>query len=955
MGCHKMRWITLAIGIALLLSFACAPKKEMSARMETLQVTGLRVEYLTNPLGMDAVRPRLSWTLESNKRGQKQMAYRILVASSEENLSRDLGDLWDTERMPEIQSNQIEYNGKALTSRMRCYWKVCVWDQDGEMSPFSARAFWTMGLLSGAEWKATWIGMGNNAASMDTAAERQKQIVPGPPAPYFRKVFRIDKPVARAFVYSTARGLFELRLNGKRVGEDVFAPEWTDYRKRIQYRTYDVTAMLQPGENVLGAVLGEGWYSGYIGFNFKRCHYGNQNSLLSQLEIQYGDGATQTVVTDGTWRCSAGPIDNSDLLMGENYDARKETPGWETAAFDDASWKPAVLLAKPAARLAAQPSEPVRVMQTRRPIKITKPKKGVYVFDLGQNIAGWARLRVKGSRGSKVTLRFAERLNPDGTIYTANLRAAKATDTYVLKGEGIETFEPRFTFHGFQYVEATGLPKKPDGNTITGCVIHSSLPPAGTFECSNPGVNRLWENQLWSQRGNYLGIPTDCPQRDERLGWMGDAQIFIRTGTFNMDAAAFFTKWMQDVADAQAADGAFADTSPLLPGIAEFKAAPGWGDAGVIVPWTVYRVYGDKRILERHWRSMTRWMDFLLAANPNLLRKNNLYNNYGDWLSIKADTPKDLLATAYWAYDAGLLSKMAQVLGRTEEANQYAALFRNIRTAFQKEYVLPDGRIKGETQTGYLLALAMNLLPEDMRPKATDRLLENIRSKNWHLSTGFLGVAYLNPVLSESGNNDTACRLLLTDTFPSWLYPIRQGATTIWERWDGWTQEKGFQDPGMNSFNHYSLGSVAEWLYRYAAGIDLDLGVPGYKHIVIHPRPSKGLTYANAGYRSIHGWIRSGWTLKKNRFTLDVRIPANTTAVVHVPQDEGTPVLEGGMPVENSDGIVPSGKGEREAVYRIGSGDYHFESTLTVHSSTKGLAELDARGFSAAFGLTVDQ
>ncbi len=929
MGCHKMGWITLVIGNALLLSLACAPKKETPAGMETMQATNLRVEYLTNPLGIDAVRPRLSWTLESNRRGQKQMAYRILVASSEENLSKDIADLWDTERMPEIQSNQIEYNGKALSSRMLCYWKVCVWDQEGEMSPFSAPAFWTMGLLSGAEWKAKWIGMENNVAPMYSIAERQKRVVPGPPAAYFRKTFRIDKPVVRALVYATARGLFELHLNGKRVGDDVLAPEWTDYRKRIQYRTYDVTAMLQSGDNALGAILGEGWYSGYLGFKFKRCHYGDRNSLLSQLEIQYSDSTMQTVVTDETWRCSTGPIDNSDLLMGENYDSRKEMPGWDAFAFNDDSWKSAVVLAKPAARLVSQLSEPVRVMQKLRPVKITKPKKDVYVFDLGQNIAGWARLRVKGTKGSKVTLRFAERLNPDGTIYTTNLRAAKATDTYVLKGEGEETYEPRFTFHGFQYVEATGLQKKPDRGTITGCVVHSSLPPAGTFECSNPLVNRLCQNQLWSQRGNYLSVPTDCPQRDERLGWMGDAQIFIRTGTFNMDAAAFFTKWMQDVEDAQSADGAFADTSPLLPSISEFKAAPGWGDAGVIIPWTVYRVYGDTRILERHWRSMTRWMDFLLAANPNLLRKNKLYNNYGDWLNIKADTPKDLLATAYWAYDATLMSKIAQVLGRDEETKQYEALFQKIRKAFQKEYVLADVRIKGETQTGYLLALAMNLLPEEMRPTAVDHLVENIQSKDGHLSTGFLGAAYLNPVLTESGNNDTAYRLLLTDTFPSWLYPVKQGATTIWERWDGWTAEKGFQNPGMNSFNHYSLGSVAEWLYRCAAGIDLDPGIPGYKRIVIHPRPGKGLTYVKAAYPSINGWIRSGWTMKENRFTLEVCIPVNTTALVHVPCDEGTPVLEGGMPAEKAEGIVPFGRGERESIYKVGSGVYQFVSTLT--------------------------
>jgi len=522
---------------------------------------------------------------------------------------------------------------------------------------------------------------------------------------------------------------------------------------------------------------------------------------------------------------------------------------------------------------------------------------------------------------------IAERLNPDGTIYTENLRTAKATDTYILKGDGEEIFEPHFTFHGFQYVEMTGFPGTPDKGAITGCVVHSTTLPTGTFECSHPLVNKLWQNAVWSQRGNFISIPTDCPQRDERLGWMGDAQIFIRTATFNMDVAAFFTKWMIDVEDAQLPEGEFTDTSPSISGVK--SAAPGWGDAGVIVPWTVYRVYGDTRIVKKHYNAMVKWMDFLLEANPALIRRNKVGNNYGDWLSIKADTPKDLMATAYWAYDAALMSEMAEAIGRDDDVVKYRQLFRDIRNAFQKEFVLPDGSIQGETQTSYLLALFMDLMQEELYTKAAEYLVEDIQNKDWHLSTGFLGVRHLNPVLTTIGYNDVAFRLLITDTFPSWLYPIKNGATTIWERWDGWTEEKGFQNPGMNSFNHYAFGSIGEWLYCYVTGIDLDPEMPGFKRIVIHPYPGEGLDYARASYNSIHGNIVSGWQKDGDSFVLNVTIPTNTTALVYVPADEGASISESGKPAEKAEGVTFVRHEKRYAVFNVGSGTYIFTSTLS--------------------------
>ena len=910
------KWALFLIFTVMCFVPACLKEKKTDMLVENL-----RCEYLENPLGIDETRPRLSWVLESSVRGQKQTAYRILVASSRENLEKNIGDLWDTGKLMSDRSTQIVYGGKELTSRMRCYWKVCAWDRNGAMTACSAPAFWRMGLLSNDDWEGKWIGMKHIERKSPASGE---ELPPGPPVPCLRKAFTLQEPVKRAVVYVTARGLFELHLNGRPVGGDVFAPGWTDYNKRIQFHTYDVTPLLNQGENALGAILGDGWYSGYLSWTRKRGHYGLQNSLLVNLELEYGDGSREVIATDETWRCAESPIVSSDMLMGENCDARKEMPGWGAPGFDDSSWEPVINVEKPKARLVAQSSQPVRVTEHITPVSVNEPRKGAFVFDLGQNIAGWARLEVKGERGTTVTLRFAERLNPDGTIYTTNLRSAGCTDTYILRGGEQEVFEPRFTFHGFQYVELTGYPGVPDRDAVTGCVIHSNTPPVGTFECSDPMVNKLWLNARWSQRGNFISIPTDCPQRDERLGWMGDAQIFIRTATFNMDVAAFFTKWMVDVEDAQSEEGAFSNVSPQIEDLKHSEGAPAWGDAGIIVPWTVYRVYGDKRIIEKHYQAMEHWMDFIQRANPDLVRRNRLGNNYGDWLSINADTPKDLLATAYWAYDARLMSRMAKVIGREQDAAKYEKLFEDIRAAFQKTFVLPEGRVQGDTQTGYVLALSMDLLPEDIRPSAAEHLVEDIREKDWHLSTGFLGVRHLNPVLTGMGYADVAYRLLTTDTFPSWLYPIINGATTIWERWDGWTREKGFQDPGMNSFNHYSLGSIGEWLFRHVAGIDLDPEVPGYKSVIIRPYPGGGLEHARAEYSSIHGKICSGWSRGTDSIELDLTIPANCSATVYVPAAPDATVLESGQAADKAQGVTLLERKDGYAVFAVGSGKYSF-------------------------------
>jgi len=904
------------------------------------RITRLRCEYLTNPLGIDQVRPRLSWNMETERRGARQAAYQIKVASSRDQLERDDIDLWNSGRIEDDRSIHIKYQGAPLQSRGQCHWQVRVWDEAGTCTA-SEPAFWTMGLLDEHDWQARWIAADPAYLDRSKHARRPSLTEPGTP-PWIRKTFTIEGVVQRATLYATARGLLECHLNGRRIGEDLFLPEWTDYNRRIQYRTYDVTSLVHSGINALGAALGDGWYSGYVGWQETRGRYGLQNSLMLQLDIEMTGGQRRVIGTDTSWRCSAGPILFSDFMMGETYDARYELSGWSQPGYDDHAWCGVIPVDRPRVPLVAQPNEPVRIIETIEPVSVTGIEPGVYICDLGQNISGWVRLRVQGPAGTTVTLRHGERLNPDGTLYTENLRRARATDVYILKGQGRETWEPHFTFHGFQYIEVTGLPSRPSPGDILGCVIHSAAPPAGHFECSHPLVNRLWCNGYWSQKDNFLSIPTDCPQRDERLGWMGDAQVFLRTATYNLDVAAFFTKWMIDIRDAQTGEGIFPDMAPRLRegdnfvGLDGLGGAAGWADAGVIVPWTIWRVFGDDRIISRHWGAMTAWLDYLERTNPRGIREKELGNNYGDWLCIPSDTTfrahspmKTLLATAYWADDAAKLARMASALGKDQEARRFEQMFAQVRQAFQNEWLLEDGRLAVDTQTAYLLALAFNLLPEEVRNRASQHLVENIRNLDWHLSTGFIGIRHLNPMLTVTGHANVAYRLLLNEDYPSWLYPIRHGATTIWERWNGWTEKDGFFDPQMNSFNHYSLGSVGEWLYRSVAGIELDPEVNGFKRFQIKPIIGGGLTHAGATYQSVYGTIKSRWQRRGSRTTLNVTIPPNTRAVIYVPTDPGTDVREAEHLVGKSDWIEILGRQGCFLKLMVPAGCYEFESTST--------------------------
>jgi alpha-L-rhamnosidase len=919
--------IRALLGIVLIAAMATAACKVAGG----LRVDNLRCEYKTGPVGIDVVRPRLSWVLVSTgemQRGLKQTAYRILAAGSLSALDAGRGDLWDSGKVVSDRQSQIEYAGQALGSGQDSFWKVQVWDQDGKPSAWSLAGRWTMGLLNKEDWQARWIGFDAAPGVADPKIM--------PPAAYLRKAFPINKPLRRAVLFASALGVYELHLNGKPLNADVLSPGWTDYRKRVHYFAYDVTGRLKSGENVLGAILGDGWYAGYLAFTGKRHYYGDKPRFIAQLRLDFTDGTSQVIASDGTWKAAQGPIREADLLMGCVYDARLEMPGWNAAGFDDTGWSAATEDQNVHANLEAHPSTPIRRIQEMPTRKITEPKPGVFVFDMGQNMVGWARLKAQGGPGRKVTLRHAEMLNPDGTIYTANLRAAKATDTFYLAGGPRRDYEPYFTFHGFQYVEVTGLEGRPAPEDVTGIVVHSDLARVGTFESSNALVNKLTENTVWGQKGNFLDVPTDCPQRDERAGWTGDAQVFMKTACLNMDSPAFFTKWLTDLCqDSQRADGALGDVAPHVD-IVGFGNT-GWGDAGLVCNWQMVQMYGDTRVVERHYPALVRHMDYLAKTSRDFTRGTGAY---GDWVRLAGPQHSEAIGTAYYFYSTRLMAELAEVLGKADDVRKYRAQAENIRTAFVNNFLKEDGRIvdaKGVTgQTFYALAFGLDLVPPDQRLKVAVRFVEEIKKQDWHLATGFLGTPFVLSALVKAGQADLAYRLVLNDTYPSWLLQVKLGSTTMWERWDGWVPNKGFQDPGMNSFNHYWLGCIGEWLQCTVAGIDTD--GPGFGRITIRPvLPSaeaiaagKGLTSARGSYDSIRGRIVSQWKKDDTGLSLEVSIPANSTATVYVPAGDPSSVREGGKTIEQAAGVKFLRYEGGYAVFEVGSGTYAFTSLLLL-------------------------
>ncbi|MER7577813.1 family 78 glycoside hydrolase catalytic domain [Streptomyces sp. NPDC126514] len=1023
------------------------PSLEDASPLTVAQAT---VDHRSKPLGVDVKRLRFGWKLSASAPQQRQGAYQIQVMRDADGED----GLWDSGRVASVRQDGISYDGPALESLTRYFWRVRVWDAQGRTGRWSglqsfetalreATSQWQAGFIgqpvpeinfTGASWM--WYPEGDAAASVpagmryfrrtldlaslpanatlaitgddtadiwvngqlasasprrpgswtaaslvditrylragvntfavaaenssqgpagvlaklelsgggsltsgtswrtsrtaptgwnnpgfDDAAWPQAQVSAaagsGPwkalvgttrTAPLLRKSITVDKPVASARLLTTALGLHETRLNGSRVGDDVLAPGWTDYNKRLPYSVYDVTQQLRQGENVLGATLGNGWYSGWIGFAGGQ-RYGTQPWYAAQLHVTYTDGTTQTVRTDDSWRITSGPIRADDLYQGESYDARLVAGAWDRPGYDDGKWSKVALRTAAAPRLVPRVDNGVTVQKELRPLSVTEPKPGVWVLDMGQNLTGWNRLSLRGPAGTTVTVRHGEVLNGDGTLYTANLRAAQATDRFVLAGTGeTETFEPRFTVHGYRYVELTGLPSgfTPTAETVTARAAWTDGADSGTFTSSSAMLNKVQHAIVWGQRGNMLYVPTDCPQRDERYGWTGDIAAFAATSTFNLDVHSFLDKFSDDLVDAQRSDGAFTDVAPDVLGGA---GTAGWGDAGVIVPYTLWQRYGDLSTADRHFTAMTRWVDYLRAtAEPSLIRDRT---TFGDWLNVADDTGQDVVSTAYFAWSARLVSRMATATGRTAEAASYGQLADRIAAAFTQRFVSSNGTVKGNTQTGYVLALSFGLLPPHLVKPAADRLAAKVASRNGHLSVGFLGAENLLHVLADNGHEDTAYQILMQPDYPGWGYMVNKGATTIWERWDSIRNDGSFQDAGMNSFNHYGLGSVGDFLYRQVAG--LAPAEPGYGSLMIAPRRGGGLTSASATHETPYGRAVSEWSVANGTLTLNVSVPPGAWATVKVPTSQQQSVT---APAQ----AVPSGDNH----YYLPSGTYTF-------------------------------
>jgi len=854
----------------------------------TITVTDLRFEHLADAIGIGTPCPRLSWTVAAMTTDWRQAGYEI-------EAYRPAGELRDrTGPLQGDASVLVPWPFATLAARERALVRVRVWDTNGQASAWSELVPVEAGLLNPGDWTAQFI-----TPDWDEDTSQPQ------PCPLLRHEFTVRSGVRRARLYVTCLGGYEMQINAATVGDHVLAPGWTSYDHRLRYQTFDVTDLIVEGSNAVGAILGDGWYRGRLGVRGGRRNiYGDRLALLAQLEIEYKDGTAERIVTDESWRAAPGPILASDIYDGEIYDARLEREGWSAAGYDDSDWTGVRLVARDLATLGAPSAPPMRRTELIAPVTIATSPSGRIILDFGQNLVGRLRLTVQGPAGRAITLRHAEVL-ADGELCTRPLRYAKATDRYVLRGDGPETWEPRFTFHGFRYAEVDGWPgelpaagNSPAG-TIQAVVCHSDMERTGWFECSEPLVNRLHENVVWSMRGNFLDIPTDCPQRDERLGWTGDLQVFSPTACFLYDAAGFLQSWLADLAvEAQAAGGTVPVLVPYILPQPVWPAAA-WGDAATIVPWVVYQHYGDVGILADQFASMAAWVDVVArAAGPTRLWEGG--GQFGDWLDPKAppDKPGEVrtapyvVATAYFARSAELVAQAAGVLGRTADESRYRTLAAEVRAAFAAEYVTPAGRVVSDAATAYALALQFALLPTAaQRQRAGQRLAELVRAEGYRISTGFVGTPLICDALCDAGEVTTAYRLLLQTECPSWLYPVTMGATTIWERWDSLLPD-GSVNPGqMTSFNHYAFGAVADWLHHTVAG--LAPAAPGYRRILIRPIPGGSLTWARARHRTPYGLAGCSWRIEEGSITVEVEIPPNTSAEVHLPGQSGDPLLVG--------------------------------------------------------------
>jgi len=863
--------------------------------LSQISIQSISVENQINPIGVGVSTPRFSWKLSSLNRNESQSAYSIQVFKGK-------SQVWNSGKVNSSSSLFVAYAGEDLQSNSTYSAKVQVWNSGGKPSKIVTTSFST-GLLNKEDWKAKWITSG---LAGDTVNGK---------VPLFKHLFRVNKKVQRALAFVTAKGAYEATINGTRVGDSYLNPGWTSYNKHLQYQVYDLTGQLKQGLNDISVQLGSGWFRSRLGWQNNQNYYGSTTALLWQLEIKYADGTSETVISDGNWQTGFGNIVSSEIYDGEHQDTRLVWKAMGQAKEIQANFDV----------LTAQINEPIKKQEVLSVKKVLKSPKGNTILDFGQNIVGWVKLKVKGASGQKVVLRHVEMLDKKGEPYFENLRSAKALATYELNGDE-QVIEPHFTFFGFRYVQVEGMEVNPaDYQAIA---LHSNMTPTGSFETSNPLLNQLQSNIRWGQKGNFLDVPTDCPQRDERLGWTGDAEVFSRTASFNFNVNQFFAKWLKDVKADQFPNGAVPFVIPDIlnkpnAGPEAQNGAAGWSDASIIIPYNMYTTYGDKQILENQYESMKAYLNYVRSV-----AKNDLWNTgfqFADWLSYRVDDSKGmigqksavtdnyLVAQCFFAYNTELMIKTARILGKTEDYKEWEKLQDRIKLQFQKEFMTANGRLISDTQTAYILALQFDMIPGHLRQAALERLVTNIKSYNFHLTTGFLGTPFLNPVLTRYGRNDVAYALLLQDTYPSWLYPVKaHGATTIWERWDSMKPDSTFQDPGMTSFNHYAYGAIGDWMYRTIGGIDTEeFDGAGYKQIVIKPELGGKLTFAKTALDSPYGKVSTDWSVNTTGFTLKVEVPVNTAATVMLPSFGSNKRYQDGVEIT----------GDR---VRIGSGSYTF-------------------------------
>jgi alpha-L-rhamnosidase len=900
--------------LALLTSGAIAQK---------LTVNGLVCEYQNNPVGIDITKPRLSWKLNSDLRNVLQSDYEIKVCT-DVAMNKVV---YATGKVKSPESVFVEYNGPELNSRTRYYWQVRVWDNKGNASPWSAVNYWEMGLLHPADWTAKWIKTTNPADTADGAS------------PIFRTAFTLNKTVKSARLYITSHGIYEAYINGQRVGNDYFTPGWTSYNTRLQYQIYDVTGLLLKGNNATGAMIGDGWYRGHLD-KWKNI-WGKDLGLLYQLEITYADGTKTTIVSDSNWKDADGAIRSSSFYNGEVYDTRLERDGWSLGGYDDSKWNHVSVQNIEKNNLIAPVIPAVKKHEIFHPLKVIITPQKDTVIDFGQNLVGWVVLKYKGKPGQVIKLDHAEVLDKLSNFYTLNLRFAKSENKYIIRDDKVRVYEPHFTYQGFRYVRISGYQGTLDTANIYAVALYSDLKNTGNLVTSNPLLNQLQHNIQWGQKGNFVDVPTDCPQRDERLGWTGDAQAFSRTAAYNMNVSGFFDKWLKDLKADQRDDGAIPWVIPnMMPKTSAGVA--GWSDVSTIIPWNMYLLYGDKRLLSQQYDSMKAWVGYIQKTSINDLWNTGF--QFGDWCFYSptptddsgkaAVTDKTLIAEAFYANSTQILIDAAKVLGKNDDVETYTELLKKIKKAFVKEYVTPNGRTVSSTQTAYLLTLQFDLLPEDQRAQLAARLVQNIKDYGNHLTTGFLGTPFLCHILTRFGYDDIAYTLLLQDTYPSWLYPVKKGATTIWERWDGIKADGEMQSPSMNSFNHYSYGAIGDWMYRVMAGINTDLTETGYKKLIFAPHPGGKLTMVNANLETLYGHVNSEWTVNNNVMNMTVTVPANSTAEVILPKAAEADVTEGNKPVKDVEAISNIKKEGVDMKLNVGSGTYHFQYTLPKSIAT---------------------